>query len=57
VHNIPPLHHFVLELAGQTGVGWLVEALANLVVGVIAGAIVLLAVTGIQKARGNSAAH
>ncbi len=57
VHNVPALHHFVLELAGQTGVAWLVEALGNLVVGVIAGAVVLLAVTAIQKARGKPAAH
>ncbi|WP_312320469.1 DUF808 domain-containing protein [Stenotrophomonas sp.] len=57
VHNVPALHHFVLGLAGQTSVGWLIEALGNLVVGVVAGAVVLLAVTGIQKARGKSAAH
>lgn len=57
VHNVPALHHFVLGLAGHTSVGWLVEALGNLIVGVIAGAVVLLAVTGIQKARGKSAAH
>lgn len=57
VHNVPPLHHFVVELGGEGGWSWLVESLANLVVGVIAGAIVLAAVTGFQKLRGNKAAH
>ncbi|WP_448143771.1 DUF808 domain-containing protein [Stenotrophomonas bentonitica] len=58
VHNVPAVHHLVLGIAGKVAPwGWLVEAGANLVVGVIAGAVVLAAVTGIQKARGKTAAH
>jgi predicted DNA repair protein MutK len=58
VHNVPVVHHLVLDLAGKVAPwGWLVEAGANLVVGVIAGAIVLAAVMGIQKMRGKKAAH
>jgi predicted DNA repair protein MutK len=58
VHNVAAVHHLVLGIAGKVAPwGWLVEAGANLVVGVIAGAVVLAAVTGIQKARGKTAAH
>lgn len=58
VHNVPVVHHFVLEIAAKAAPwGWLVEAGANLVVGVIAGAVVLAAVTGFQKMRGNTPAH
>ncbi len=55
VHNVPALHHFVQGLGGDGQWGWLVSALGNVVVGVIAGAVVLAVVTGIQKARGKTA--
>ena len=57
VHNVPALHHLVLSLGGEGQWGWLVNALGNMVVGVIAGAIVLAAVTAVQKLRGRHAAH
>ncbi|WOB26878.1 MULTISPECIES: DUF808 domain-containing protein [Xanthomonas] len=58
VHNIPALHHIVQDLTKSAGaMGWLVDALGNMVVGVVAGAVVLGAVTGFQKLRGNAAAH
>ncbi|NEL79454.1 MAG: DUF808 domain-containing protein, partial [Xanthomonas perforans] len=57
-HNIPALHHLVVDLAKSAGgLGWLVEALGNMVVGVVAGAVVLAVVTGFQKLRGNKPAH
>lgn len=57
VHNVPALHHFVQELGGDSQWGWLTSALGNVVVGVIAGAIVLAAVTAFQRVRGNKPAH
>lgn len=57
VHNVPALHHAVVALGGEGQWGWLINALANMVVGVIAGAIVLAAVMGFQKLRGKKAAH
>ncbi|MCY1430994.1 Inner membrane protein YedI [compost metagenome] len=58
VHNVPAVHHLVLGIAGKVAPwGWLVEAGANLVVGVVAGAIVLAAVTAFQKMRGKTPAH
>jgi len=58
VHNVPVVHHAVLEIAAKVAPwGWLVEAGANLVVGVVAGAVVLAAVTGFQKMRGSTPAH
>ncbi|WP_367347522.1 DUF808 domain-containing protein [Stenotrophomonas bentonitica] len=55
VHNVPALHHVVQGLGGDGQWGWLVSALGNVVVGVIAGAVVLAVVMGIQKARGKTA--
>ena len=52
VHNVPALHHAVQALGGEGQWGWLISAVANMVVGIIAGAIVLAAVTGFQKLRG-----
>jgi predicted DNA repair protein MutK len=52
VHNVPALHHSVQALGGEGQWGWLISAAANMVVGIIAGAIVLAAVTGFQKLRG-----
>lgn len=57
VHNVPALHHAVVGLGGEGQWGWLINALGNMVVGVIAGAIVLAAVMGFQKLRGKKAAH
>jgi len=53
VHGVPALHHavqHVVEAAGGS-VGWLVEALANAGVGVVAGAIVVAVVTVVSKLR------
>lgn len=53
VHNIPALHHLVVDLATSSGsMGWLVEALGNILVGVVAGAVVLGAVMLFQTLRG-----
>jgi len=58
VHNVPALHHFIVELGPDSGwVAGLVAQLGNVVVGVIAGAVVLAAVTAWQKFRGAPAAH
>jgi uncharacterized protein len=58
VHGIGPLHHWVegLEHAGGV-VGTLGPTLANGLVGVIAGGLVLALVTGVNKARGAKPAH
>lgn len=55
VHSIPPLEHAVEGLAPEGWVGALVTALANAVVGVVAGAIVLGAVSLFKKLRGKPA--
>jgi hypothetical protein len=52
VHNVPALHHAVQAMGGEGSWGWLISAAANMVVGIVAGAIVLAAVTGFQKLRG-----
>jgi len=58
VHNVPALHHFVVGLGPASGwVSVVVANLGNVVVGVIAGAVVLAAVTAWQKLRGAPAAH
>ncbi len=52
-HGIAPLHHLILEWkASAGGIGWLVEMLANAVVGIVVGAVVVAAVTLIKKLRG-----
>ena len=58
VHGTPALHHWVegLEHAGGV-VGTLGPTLANGLVGVIAGGLVLALVTGVNKARGAKPAH
>ena len=56
VHSIPALHHAVEGLAPEGWVGAIVTALANAGVGIIAGAIVLGAVTLFNKLRGKPAA-
>jgi len=57
-HGIPPLHHWVEELAlGAGGWGTLVSMLLDAGGGIIAGAIVLAAWTLVQRARGKQPAH
>ena len=56
VHAIPALHHFVIGLA-PANLEWLANALGSMVVGIIIGAVVLTAVTMIQRMRGAKAAH
>ena len=56
-HGIAPLHHLILEWkAAAGGIGWLVEMLANAVVGIVTGGIVVAAVTLIRKLRGGPVA-
>ncbi len=58
VHNVPALHHFIVGLGPEGGwAGTLISTLGNMVVGVVAGAVVLAVVTGWQKLRGAPAAH
>ncbi len=56
-HGIPVLHHAIDEIAqGAGGLGGaVVSALLNAVVGLIAGALALAVVSGIQKLRGKKA--
>lgn len=51
VHGIAPLHHFVQGIAPQGVAGMVVSNLGSLVTGVLAGAIVLAAVAGVQRLR------
>lgn len=57
VHGIPALHHAIEQGAEALGgvVHLLAPTLVNLVLGFIVGALVLLAVTGINRLRGKSA--
>ena len=56
-HGIGPLHHLIQDWkAAAGGMGWLVEMLANAVVGIVVGGIVVAVVTAIQKMRGKPAA-
>ncbi len=57
VHSIAPLHHAILAMGGDGRWGWLINALGNVIVGVVIGAVVLAAVTGFQKLRGAKPAH
>jgi len=56
VHGIPALHHGTQHLAelahALPAAGTLLPLLANGLVGIVAGALVLAAVTGIQRVRG-----
>ncbi len=56
VHAIPALHHFVIGLA-PANLEWLANALGSVVVGIGIGIAVLAVVMGVQKVRGNKAAH
>jgi hypothetical protein len=56
VHAIPALHHAVEAMAPEGWLGAIATALANVVVGVVAGTIVLAGVTLFNKLRGKPAA-
>ncbi|MBP7537071.1 MAG: DUF808 domain-containing protein, partial [Ottowia sp.] len=52
-HGIGPLHHLIQDWkAAAGGMGWLLEMLANAVVGIVVGGIVVAVVTAVQKMRG-----
>ncbi|MET0549355.1 MAG: DUF808 domain-containing protein [Xanthomonas sp.] len=51
VHSIGPLHHALQGIAPAGGLGSLVLALGNAVVGIVAGALVLAVVLGVKKVR------
>ncbi|WP_295959947.1 DUF808 domain-containing protein [uncultured Xanthomonas sp.] len=51
VHSIDPLHHAIQAIAPTGGLGSLVLALGNALVGIVAGALVLAVVLGIKKVR------
>ena len=56
-HGIGPLHHLIQDWkAAAGGMGWLLEMLANAVVGIVVGGIVVAVVMAIQKMRGKPAA-
>jgi predicted DNA repair protein MutK len=54
VHSVPPLHHAIEAQLPDGAWGSVVGALANALVGVVAGALVLGAVTLFQRMRGKS---
>jgi predicted DNA repair protein MutK len=60
VHGIPALHHGVLQLSeimhAVPASATLVPLLANALIGLLAGALVLLVLTGVQRIRGSGAA-
>ena len=56
VHAIPALRHFVIGLA-PANLEWLANALGSVVVGILIGAVVLVAVTAFQRMRGGKPAH
>jgi predicted DNA repair protein MutK len=50
VHGIAPVHHLIADLVARAGpVGWLVEMLANALVGLVAGAIIVAVVLGVKR--------
>ncbi|MCW0375815.1 DUF808 domain-containing protein [Xanthomonas sacchari] len=51
VHSIGPLHHAIEGIAPTGGLGSVVLALGNALVGIVAGALVLAVVLGIKKVR------
>lgn len=51
VHSIGPLHHTIEGIAPTGGLGSVVLALGNALVGIVAGAVVLAVVLGIKKVR------
>jgi len=57
VHSIPALHHLVVDALPGGFWGVVLENLANLVVGLILGTVVLLGVQGIKRMRGGNTPH
>ena len=53
VHGVPALHHTVVHFSESLGgfTGIITEQSANAVVGIVAGAILLLALTAFQKLK------
>jgi uncharacterized protein len=53
VHGVPVLHHAITAFGatGGAAAGWLLEALGNAGIGLVAGAMVLAAVTAVQRLR------
>ncbi|WP_295910835.1 DUF808 domain-containing protein [uncultured Xanthomonas sp.] len=51
VHSIGPLHHAIQAIAPTGGLGSLVLAVGNAVVGIVAGAVVLAVVLGVKNVR------
>jgi predicted DNA repair protein MutK len=51
VHGVPALHHMVEGWGASGGIASVLPMLGNAAIGAVAGAIVLAAVTGIQKLR------
>ncbi|NAW64409.1 DUF808 family protein [Photobacterium halotolerans] len=60
VHSIPDSHHWLVFLTERLhalpGASWLVPMMTNLVVGIVAGLLVLAVVSAWQRLRGNQAA-
>jgi predicted DNA repair protein MutK len=57
VHAIPALHHLVVGWIPSPSWEMAANALGSVVVGLLAGALVLAAVTGVQRLRGGKPAH
>jgi len=57
VHAIPALHHFVVGWIPSPSWEMAANALGSVAVGIVAGALVLAAVTGVQRLRGGKPAH
>ena len=55
VHSLPALHHFIVGLM-PASLEWLANALGSVVVGVAMGAVVLAAVSGVQRLRAKNLA-
>ncbi|RYY77511.1 MAG: DUF808 domain-containing protein, partial [Comamonadaceae bacterium] len=57
-HGIPPLHHATEGVAAAAGsFGTILSMLLDALVGIVAGAILLAAFTGVQRMRGKRPAH
>ena len=55
VHGLPPLHHFI-EPYAQGSLGTLVSMLFDAAVGIVAGSVVVAAVTLFSRLRGKKQA-
>ena len=54
-HGIGPLHHAVEGFTAATPLPGLLEAVANALIGIAAGALVLAAVAGARRVKGAAA--